>query len=334
MEPNNPSRSSGAQVLDPGEPAKRMPAPMPVHVVGDVATVTPYAPPEAHSHLPPGQTYVPPGPSTVLPSSHAPVVPVARPEAAQSSATTWLIVGVVGLLVLAVGAIIVVMFTSGNIIGNIVSGQVGNLQTDSRTFSLGDAKSADINLDMNAGNIKLAGGATDLARATFTYNVDAWKPDATYNISGDTGKLNIRQPRANVISGNTHNTWDLTLKNDVPLNLTVNQTAGNVDLQLGGLALRSLNVNNTAGNTTVNLAGAWNNNVEATINGVAGNTTLRVPADVGVRVTVERGLGNIRANGLTGNGDVYTNAAYGKSTTTLNIHAGVQVGNLIIDSVK
>jgi hypothetical protein len=55
--------------------------------------------------------------------------------------------------------------------------------------------------------------------------------------------------------------------------------------------------------------------------------------DVGVRVNVESGPHTIGATGLTRNGNVYTNAAYGVSEVTLhvNMEAGLGRINLEVD---
>jgi hypothetical protein len=65
--------------------------------------------------------------------------------------------------------------------------------------------------------------------------------------------------------------------------------------------------------------------------GGAGEATLRLLRDVGVRVDAERGLGEINASGLTKDGNTYTNDAYGSSDTTLSIDFEGGVGQVNLD---
>jgi hypothetical protein len=59
-----------------------------------------------------------------------------------------------------------------------------------------------------------------------------------------------------------------------------------------------------------------------------GNITLRLPADTGVRITAKNELGKITADGLQASGNVYTNDAYSKTSTTLNIEVSNDVGEI------
>ena len=76
----------------------------------------------------------------------------------------------------------------------------------------------------------------------------------------------------------------------------------------------------------MDLTGVWQNDLEATIEGGLGTRTLTLPADVGVRVKVEVGVGTVDATGLTKEGEYYTNDAYGQSDVTLYIEVQGGVG--------
>lgn len=234
-------------------------------------------------------------------------------------------------LLVFVGALFTVFFnTATNTTG---SARPGVLHTETQTFPVSGVSSANIDLRMSAGNINVAGGATgsDLASATFSYNIDQWKPEVTYSAQGGKGALQVRQPNTNLtVSGDTRNRWDLQLRAGVPSTVKANLTAGNIDMVLGGLNVTKLTVDNNAGNIDIDLIGQWHNDLEATITGNVGNTTLRLPGDVGVRVTTKNDLGNVTASGLHADGAIYTNDAYGKSSVTLNIEVSGKVGNIIL----
>jgi outer membrane murein-binding lipoprotein Lpp len=210
--------------------------------------------------------------------------------------------------------------------------RVGALRSESRSVELGDAKSVNVKIDMGAGDLNLTGGAEKLLEADFNYNVARLKPKVVY--TDDT--LVVSQPEANglpALPGITdyRNDWGLRLNNQVPMDLSVGMGAGSSNLKLAGLSLTKLNVNLGAGTYTVDLRGDWARNLAVKIEAGAAFLTVRLPRDVGARVKVEPGPHTIDATGLTKDGDVYTNAAYGVSDVTLQIdlQAGIGTINLL-----
>ncbi len=288
-----------------------------------------YAPPPEKAAVAPPPAYSPPvaGP----PNSD---FPATTPPRRQSGLAVVLVIGIVALAVL-VGLLVLLVswFAISRISGTPLT--VGQAQTDSQSVQLAGVEAVDVNVTMGAGNVTVGGGAPNLLDADFTYNVAAWKPLVNYTVNGARGTLTVSQPdtRGSAI-GNTHYEWNLHLNDNVPLNLTANVGAGNSDLQLGTLNLSRLMLNSGAGNMTVDLSGTPRRNLDATINGGVGQTTVRVPADVGVRVVATGGLGKIQVNGLRVNGDTYTNDAYGKTPVTLNITVKLGVGNVSLEMVR
>jgi hypothetical protein len=202
---------------------------------------------------------------------------------------------------------------------------VGETRTTSKSVPLGHEKSVDVDVNMGAGDLRLAGASYDLMNADFTYNVDAWKPEVIYSGAGGLGTLTIRQPsgRGNY-RGRRRYAWDIRLNNGVPLAVNVNLGAGKANLSLAGLNLRHFNLNVGTGEADIDLDGAWQHDLAASIHGGVGRLTLHLPADVGVRATVQGGLGEVHTNGFTRKDGAYTNSAYGKSKVSLNI--GIQGG--------
>jgi hypothetical protein len=221
--------------------------------------------------------------------------------------------------------------------------RVGQLQTEYETVELGDVTPVQVQIDMGAGELEVAGGATELLEANFAYNVAELKPEIDY--SG--GRLAVRTPdvQTGIASfldvDRFQYDWDLRLNDHVPMDMQVGVGAGPSTLRLGTLSLTSLevafgtgevvidlsgspsltrlNVGGGAGHVTVDLTGDWQNDLDATIEGGLGGRTLILPPDVGVRVKVEVGVGGVDASGLTKEGEYYTNDAYGQSGVTLNI---------------
>jgi hypothetical protein len=211
---------------------------------------------------------------------------------------------------------------------------VGELQTESQSVELGDAKSVHVEINLGAGDLKVTGGAENLLEAEFTYNVDRLKPEVTY--TDDT--LVLSQPENEGLPDlrgitDFRNEWDLHLNNEVPMDLSVDMGAGASELHLAGLSLTGLNLTLGAGGSTIDLSGDWARDLEVTIDAGAGDITVRLPRDVGARVQVDAAVGTIESPGLKQDGNIYTNSAYGVSDVTLqvDIEAGVGQINLQVE---
>ena len=196
------------------------------------------------------------------------------------------------------------------------------------------ADSVRVSIEMPAGQLKVAGGASRLLEAGFDYSEAEGEPKVSYEVVGKQGKLTVRQSGGGVHFGRTRNDWELRLSNDVPMELKVGMGAGQGTLRLAGLALTKLGIEVGAGQLTVDLTGDWKKDLDAKIEGGVGSATIRLPKDVGVRVHATGGIGSINARGLQQEADVYVNDAYGKSAVTLrlNIEGGVGQINLELGS--
>lgn len=205
--------------------------------------------------------------------------------------------------------------------------RIAESTTDNQSVRLGQAKSVSIELTMGAGEMRVKGGATSLMDGTFTYNVPAWKPKISSSESGDRGELRIEQPAgAHSNIGNTRYSWDVQLNNHVPLEIHTQMGAGKTNLELGELSLSKLHVEMGAGEATVDLAGNWRRDVEARLEGGVGRATVKLPRSVGVRVTVEGGLGSVSTPDFKKDGDAFVNDEYGKSPVTVKVRVEGGIG--------
>ena len=210
--------------------------------------------------------------------------------------------------------------------------RVGELQTESQTVELGDAESVRAEIEFTAGTLDISGGADALLEADFTYNVAKLKPEVEYS----DGTLVVQQPdvrgyRTLQDIKDFRNEWDLKFNDEVPMDLRVNMGAGTGNLQLSGMSLTGLDVTLGAGKSTVDLSGDWARDLDATFDSGAAVITLRLPKDVGVRVEVEEGPTAVNAPGLTKDGNVYTNDAYGVSDVTLQIKMQTGIGQINLE---
>ena len=178
----------------------------------------------------------------------------------------------------------------------------------------------------------MTGGAQKLLESDFTYNVARLKPEVEYT----DGRLVVAQPEAKglpVLRDTTdfRNEWSVRLYDQVPMDLSVDMGAGASDLHLASLSLTGLDVNLGAGESTVDLSGDWVRDLDVIIDAGAATLTVRLPREVGARVEIGEGPHTVEATGLTQDGDVYTNAAYGVSEVTLQVNMQAGIGRINLE---
>jgi len=212
------------------------------------------------------------------------------------------------------------------------SARVGDLRTESQSVELGDAETVHTEIDFGAGHLEVSGGAEELMKAEFNYNVAKLKPEVEYI----DGTLIVKQPETKGLTSllgitDYRNEWSLRFNNDVPMDLSLNLGAGTGDLQLAGLSLTRLDISLGASDSTVDLSGDWAENLDVSIDSGASTITVLLPKDVGVRVVVETGPVMVEAQGLSKDGNVYTNAAYDVSDVTLKVNVNAGIGTVYLN---
>lgn len=210
--------------------------------------------------------------------------------------------------------------------------RVGEVRTESQSVELGDARSVHVEINLGAGDLEVTGGAKKLFEADFTYNAAKLKPEVKYT----DGTLVLWQPENEGLPDlrgitDFRNEWALRLNDQVPMDLRVEIGAGASELRLAGLSLTGLDITLGAGESMIDLSGDWARDLNVIINAGAGDITVRLPSDVGIRVKADVGVGTIEAPGLTQTGNIYTNAAYGESEMTLQVDIDAGVGQLNLE---
>ena len=208
--------------------------------------------------------------------------------------------------------------------------EVGELRTQTRSVDAEDAESVRANLRIALGELNVSGGADELMEADFAYNVSAWEPRVNYELGGDTGELNVEQQGLGegIPNRDVRNEWDLRLNDDIPMDLAVQMGGGVSNLDLDSLILTGLNLDMGAGATTVDLTGDWERDLSAVVRGGAGEVTLLLPSQTGVRVNAGTRLGRVNADGLRKEGEAFVNGVYGDSDATLEIEVSGGVGQI------
>ncbi len=182
----------------------------------------------------------------------------------------------------------------------------------------------------------MRGGGTELMDATFGYSDSTWEPVVDYKVNGTQGDLSVTTRSVTHVNlgRNMHFEWDVTLGDDIPLDLSVTMGAGESTLDLSGLDLRRLQVDVGAGESTIDLSGDWSNDLHASVNAGVGQLNLKVPQNVGVRIVgLGDGLGDYTANGFKHDGNALVNDAYDTADVTLDISVQRGIGEVVVEMV-
>ena len=218
--------------------------------------------------------------------------------------------------------------------GCVVEVHSGPTRHESREFERKGVERLRLELHMGAGEVKVRGGAPQLARADFAYNVDSWKPEIAYHTLGGASDLSIEQPGSSHSHiGDTTYTWDVQLANDIPVELNAHLGAGEARLDLGSLTLRRVEVEMGVGEVRMDLRGTPKHDYDVRIRGGVGEATVYLPRNAGIYASGSGGIGEIHSEGLRKQGDHWVNDAY--NNAKVRIHVDVEGGigqiNLIAD---
>ena len=124
------------------------------------------------------------------------------------------------------------------------------------------------------------------------------------------------------------NRWDLALASGVPTNISLKMGVGQGAIDLSGVDVRHLEAVTGVGETEIDLNGPRSADVSGTITTGVGETTVRLPSNVGVQITGGGdGLGNVSSEGLTG-GNVLTNEAWSQPGPKITLKVVRGVGDI------
>jgi hypothetical protein len=190
----------------------------------------------------------------------------------------------------------------------------------------------EVQLEMNAGELRVNGGAKELVEAEFAYNVASWKPEVRFDRNGFRGTLLIKQGGGSGTMGSSKNDWQVKLNNEVPLDFSLKCGAGENRLYLGDLDLRDVEINLGAGRIELDLRGHQPaHDYSVRIHGGVGEADVKLPADTSIVATAKGGIGGIEVHGLEKiEGEWRNPSVRSKSTIRLEVHGGI--GQIRIDA--
>ena len=192
------------------------------------------------------------------------------------------------------------------------------------------AKELDVELNLGIGEITVQKGTEEWIEGNAIYNVKKLKPIIDYNLHHKKGKVVIEHKNHKTFNiAKMKNEWDLKLTDEIPLNLSIETGAAMATLNLQGLKLVDLDIETGIGDLTVDLRGNWEESFETNIETGIGQTTVYLPSDVGVIITIEKGIGTSDVVGFIAQGEgVYVNGAYEKADVILTVTTEMGVGDI------
>ena len=189
----------------------------------------------------------------------------------------------------------------------------------------GAATSARVEIDMSAGELAVKSGATTLLEGDFDFNIPELKPAIVYAVNDRTGSLKVSQGST---SGNYENSWRLSLDEATPIDLHLTLGAGDAKLVLGRLNLRSLVISLGAGDLVVDLRGTPAKSYSVQVKAGAGDTTIHLPASVGISARTSGIIGDVSVDGLEKREGGWVNARAEGSSVTVDVQVQHAIGDL------
>jgi hypothetical protein len=249
-------------------------------------------------------------------------------------------VAVLGAVVFSAGCTRVVLSDSQKMFG----GAPGKSSTETTLAPLGGANRIDATIRMGVGDLAISSVSSQTAGFTgaFKYNPVSWKPEVTYSVGvladgTNVGVLYVGQPEGDnsMKWGETENSWDLALASGVPTNLSLKMGVGQGKVDLRDVDVRDLEAVTGVGETEIDLSGPRASDVSGTITTGVGETTVRLPSNVGVKITGGGdGLGDVSSEGFNGSGGVLTNNAWGQPGPKITLKVVRGVGDITFELVK
>jgi hypothetical protein len=206
---------------------------------------------------------------------------------------------------------------------------------DTQEVSLQGAQSVTANIDIPAGSLDVAGGASanQLLNASFDYHESDGQPRIEYEVSGGHGDLSIaQQNKMHLHFATSRNDWQLRFADNVPIDMNVQIGAGSSNLRLQGLAVKNLDVQAGVGQLNLDLTGPRKSDLHVDIHGGVGTAVIRLPTNVGVRVHASGGIGSVSPHGLTRDGDDYVNDVLGKTPATIELTIEGGIGSVSLQT--
>jgi hypothetical protein len=248
-------------------------------------------------------------------------------------------VTVLCIAVFSAGCVRVPLTDSQKVFGGEQSGS----STETTSAPLGGADRVEATIRMGVGDLAVSSVPSITAGFTgqFSFNPPSWKPEVTYGVGvladgAKVGVLYVGQPESGGAANwrEAQNKWDVALASGVPTNVSVKMGVGQGSIDLSSVDVRALEAVTGVGETKIDLSGPRSADLSGSITTGVGDTTIRLPKNVGVQITGGGdGLGNVSKGGLKGSGNVLTNDAWSQSGPKIMLRIVRGVGDIKFELV-
>ena len=210
-----------------------------------------------------------------------------------------------------------------------MAGPAGPTVTEHHAVERGAATSARVDIEMSAGELDVTSGAATLFEGDFAFNLPDLKPVVAYAVNNGSGTLKVSQ---NSTSGAYENSWRLSLDETTPVDLHVTMGAGDARLTIGRVNLQSLTVRLGAGDLGVDLRGTPAKSFSVNVQAGAGDTTIELPASVGISARTSGLIGDANISGLEKRDGRWINPRAEGSPVSIDVNVQHAVGDLRISA--
>jgi hypothetical protein len=156
----------------------------------------------------------------------------------------------------------------------------GEVKTFQQRLELMDISSADVRLELSAGELEVRGGAPGLADLDLRYTENL-EPEMMHYVDNGRGTLRLRQKVQNLRLNRSESHWNITLNDTVPIDLRVEHRAGKSRLDLAAVTLSALVLDSDAGTSVIRAGGEQPHLSEVKVDSKAGKTELTLDGHYG-----------------------------------------------------
>jgi len=235
----------------------------------------------------------------------------------------WLFI--ISMVSFAIGGVITVM-DGGKYKGNVTTLTVPILIPGT------SISHSQVSLILEQGVLNISAGSGDtLINGTIKSKNAIIGPVNTYSTNNQTGILKIRQESTEFFDPREiEDTWDLTLHPDIPVDLSIECNAGELNINPGSCNLTSLFITCGTGDVFINLS-AWNgSHLPASISLGIGSISVLVPEDASIAADTKTGVGSRTIEGLTGSEGVYFYTGSNSESSVISLSITQGVGDLTL----
>jgi hypothetical protein len=150
-----------------------------------------------------------------------------------------------------------------------------------------------------------------------------------FEVTGTTGHFEINSTSVVNFPGSASWNWDLSLSNEIPIDLELNMGAGDMNADLSDLELINLEVSQGVGEVSVILSSESNYNVD--ISQAIGSVVVDMPKNAGIRLEFSRAISSLSMpEGFEQRGGFYYSSNYDQALYRIDIDVSQAIGSITI----